>query len=161
MGLWDHSGLADTLTGVAPGLGAQWGVGRGVLLKPKGFGSITSRQCAPELVETAPDFFQTPPHHPAPHPEKCPSLHTPQQIVNGKKKVVLKLSSPPLLSIPAFPRALDRVDSSGACLWKEGRAMGVLAASLGCWEELDHLVRASWSGSGAPAPCPANPFRLR
>ena len=114
-------------------------------------------------METAPDFFQTPPHHPAPHPEKSPSLHTPQQIGNGKKKkkkVVLKLSSPPLLSVPAFPRAPDRVDSSGACLWKEGRAMGVFAASLGCWEELDRLVRASWSGSGAPAPCPTNPFRL-
>lgn len=46
MGLWDQGGLADTLTGAAPGTWGAVGGGGGLLLKPKSFGSIISRQCA-------------------------------------------------------------------------------------------------------------------
>lgn len=147
MGLWDQGGLADTLTGAAPGTWGAVGGGEGVAAETKElwihhFKAVRFFPAGLSWWKQLLTFSRPRPITLLPTQRRAPASILPSRW-KWKKKVVLKLSSPPLLSIPAFPRALDRVDSSGACLWKEGRAMG---CSQPLWGSGRNWI--TWSGLG-------------
>ena len=147
------------------GLAAQWGGGDGVAAETKElwihhFKAVRSFPAGLSRWKHLLTFSRPRPITLLPTQRRALASILPSRW-KWKKKSCFETVLPSLAVYTCLPQGSGQSGFQWGLPMEGRQSHGVLTASLGFWEELDHLVRARWSGSGALAPCPASPFRLR